>query len=548
MDPCHFSPNLSSRSSQHPRRRRPCDRCHTVREKCRWGADDGDACERCSRLRFDCHTNRPVARAGRKARLTTGNRLPLRTGQSVLSAVEPYELSVRSGVDSHSPTTTSTCSEYSFESSPTTQTVTSRSTPRKQVELLEGIALFPELSDVEFHLLQLIAHKQTDVDKYLIGSSFRDQHQQAFIDHLAVPVVRDAFIACAPLLLEHRGVQQFAKSQLTGVTHKRAAAAIASLRQLQIDDDHDLLTVLILGVALVTFATHHGGELLLCRHILGLVKPLYDAGWSYPLTQRLGADGISCVICLLGTETMDCLIRCKLPTMKIRPGDLDETVDRFIGISAPLLTHFHELCEVAKVIYDSDCRHGALITDESVEITLTEIEEANTNWQPSIPKTNLNSFTPTEVILMFAQAKVLRLTALLVLHRLRYAFGTEDSVALAMANTILDELNLVISLTGQTIPFVDFAYLLSCFEITKAQERRAVLEKSHLIVDFSPRWHEQIQTWIVSFWAVRDKKASAPIYWEDINAYLPDGSSLHARPPRKAPLSPLRYHDASAVG
>ncbi|KAK4939265.1 hypothetical protein LTR10_020462 [Elasticomyces elasticus] len=539
MDSSH-SPKPLLRSSQHPRRRKPA-------RKVSWDADDGDACERCSRLMFDCHTNRPVARAGRKARLATGNRLQLRTGQSVLSAAEPYQPSVRSGDGSHSPTTTSTYSELSFESSPTTHIVTSRFTPRKQVDLLHSITLFPELSDVEFHLLQLIAHKQTDVDKYLIGSSFRDQHQQAFIDHLAIPFVRDAFIACAPLLLEHRGVQQLAKSQLTDVSHKRAAAAIASLRQLEVHDDHDLSMVLILGVALVTFATHHGGELLLCRHILGLVKPLYDTGWSYSLTQRLNADGISCFICLLGTETMDCLIRCELPTMKIRPGDLDETVDRFIGISAPLLTHFYELCALAKEIHDSEYRRGALLTNETVEITLTKIEESVTNWQPSIARTNLNSFTPTEVILMFAQAKVLRLTTLLVLHRLRYAFGAQDSVALAMANTILDELNLVISLTGQTIPFVDFAYLVSCFEITKAQERQAVLEKSHLIVDFSPRWHNQIQTWIVSFWAARDKEASGSIYWEDINAYLLDDSSRHARPPRKARLSPFRYHDASVV-
>ncbi|KAI1622600.1 putative Zn(II)2Cys6 transcription factor [Exophiala viscosa] len=407
--------------------------------------------------------------------------------------------------------------------------------PRKQIDLLHGITFFPELSDVEFHLLHLILHKQTDVDKYLIGSSFRDQHQQAFIDHLAIPFVRDAFIACAPLLIERRGIHQLAKAQLTDVSNKRAAAAIASLRQLQVHDDHDLSTVLILGVALVTFATHHGGELLLCRHILGLVKPLYDTGSSYSLTQRLGADGISFLVCLLGTETMDCLIRCEVPTMKVRPGDLDDAVDRFIGISAPLLTYFHELCAVTKKICDSGYRRSDGVVVEVVEKALTEIGDAVTMWEPRVLACSLtDQYTPTEVVLMFAQAKVLRLTALLVLHRLRYAFGTQDGVALAMANAILDELNMVVNLTGQTIPFVDFAYLISCFEITKPWERRAVLEKSHLIVDFSFRWREQIKTWIVSFWAVKDSDAGRSMHWEDIHAYLPDSESPRAHIQRNA--------------
>lgn len=468
-------------------------------------------------MRFDCRTNRPAVRAGRKARLVKGNRLPLQTEKPVLSETEPHEVALLHDTDWQ---TTSSLSDFS---SPASQSITSP-TFQQQVDNLRSITLFPDWSHDEFNLLDIILHKQTKVDKYLIGPSFRDQHQQAFVNHLnaATPFVSDALIACAPLLLGNQGVQQRAKYRHLG--YRRAAAAIASLRHFEVHGDHDLSMVLILGVALVTFATHHsGGELLLCRHILGLVKSRYDDGYS--LTRRLGSDGVSFLICLLGTETMDCLIRCEIPTMKIRPGDLDEVVDRFIGISAPLLSHFYELCQVARLIRHSSCRRGDVLACETVEKALTELEEAITNWQPSVSACSLTvagRFTSTEVVLMSAQAKILRLTALLVLHRLRHAFGTRDDVAFEMANAIQDELDLVIRLTGQTIPFVDFAYLISSLEVTNPLERRAVLGKSHLVVDFSPRWREQVETRILSFWAAKDHKARGPIYWDDLGEIFGD--------------------------
>lgn len=375
---------------------------------------------------------------------------------------------------------------------------------------------------MEFHLIESILYKQTDVDKYLIGSSFRDQHQQAFANHLkaAMPLVRDAFIACAPLLLGHQDDQQLAEYQDIG--HKRAAAAIASLRNLKVHHDHDLSTVLILGVALVTFATHYsGGELLLCRHILGLVKDrCADSGF---LSQRLDSDTLSFLICILGTETIDCLMRCEIPTIQIRPGDLDEVVDRFIGICAPLLVHFYDICKVAKLIRHGCYRRGNVLMSASLGKTLTEIEDAVTSWQPNVPADFLaGRFTPTEVVLMLAQVKVLRFAALLVLHRLRYAFGTQDGKGLAMAHAVLHELNIVIRFTGKSVPFGDLAYMVSCLEITDPSERQAVLEESLRIVDISPRFRHQVETWIVSFWAVRDDENSPPHYWDNLVAYLQD--------------------------
>ena len=49
--------------------RRACDRCHTVKERCRWIHGQGE-CERCQRLHSPCQTRRPTKPSGRKPRHT----------------------------------------------------------------------------------------------------------------------------------------------------------------------------------------------------------------------------------------------------------------------------------------------------------------------------------------------------------------------------------------------------------------------------------------------------------------------------------------------
>ena len=121
---------------------------------------------------------------------------------------------------------------------------------------------------------------------------------------------------------------------------------------------------------------------------------------------------------------------------------------------------------------------------------------------------------------MLTQAKVLRLAALLVLHRLRFAFGTHADKATAISRSILDELHLMIQLTGRSVPFVDFAYLIASFEITDPRERVAALAESYLIVDFSARAREELENWLISFWAARDDESGHDIYWEDVQSCI----------------------------
>lgn len=493
-------------------RRRPCDRCHGVKERCRWLQGNASACERCARLNFDCQSVRRVGRKGRKAKLASGNRLLLRRTEVDISCETPQSSSPTSSNESLPASTPSHAGSLS-----SLDVSTIDNSPRIEVD--RAISMFPDVTNSEFRLLETMLDRQIDVDKYLLGPSFREQHRQTFIDHIRIgmPLVKDAFIACATLLVKKDDLQ-LAPSR--GIGYRRAAAAVASLRELELHHSHDVSLVLIFGMAMVTFALHHsGGEASLCRRVLGLVKPLHDKDLS--LIQKLGVDGVSFLICLVGTETTICLLQCQVPSIRLREHDFENLVDRFIGVSASILSYMYDVCGLAQLVHRSQCRRGNLLVDESISKALARMEEKVEQWQPSVPKDFLEGhFTTTEVILMLTQAKVLRLAALLVVHRLRYAFGTYMAKAKAISGGILDELNLVLYLTGKSMPFVDLAFFIACLEIMNPEERASALERSRRIVDFSERTHDEIESWLISFWTTIDIEGHPPIYWDDIGQII----------------------------
>ncbi|KEF58467.1 uncharacterized protein A1O9_06393 [Exophiala aquamarina CBS 119918] len=509
-------PHLTSPHLVLAQRRRPCDRCHSIKERCRWQPGDASNCERCSRLNFSCRSDRRFAKKGRKARLATGNRLVLRRTEIDI----PYETpQLSSPISSTESLVTSTSSSAAF--SPGVDFETSDN--EYAIEIDRGISIFPDLTGFEFRLLDTMLHRQIDVDKYLIGPSFREQHCQTFIDHLRIgmPLVKDAFIACATLLVSKEDSQLV---PYRGIGYRRAAAAVASLRELQIYDSRDVSIVLIFGMAMVTFALHHlGGEASVCRHVLGLVKPLYESDFS--LMKRLGSDGTSFLICLLGTETTICLLQCQVPSIRLREDDFEQLVDRFIGVSVSMLTYMYDICQLAHLIRQSQCRLGNLLMDEGIHRALAKTEIAVEEWQPSVPKDFLDGrFTPAEVVLMLTQAKVLRLTTSLIIHRLRYAFGTYGGKAKAISRAILDELTLVLRLTGRSMPFADITFFVACLEITNSEERAAALMRSRRIVDFSDRTHDEIESWLISFWNIMDNENCPAIYWDGIGPIIFGGA------------------------
>jgi hypothetical protein len=397
------------------------------------------------------------------------------------------------------------------------------------LELCQRLVLLPDLSSLEMHLLDATLHKQMRVDKYIIGPSFREQHLQAFVDHLDAGLVhlKDAFIACASVLVGDERLRQLALGQQVGF--RRAAAAVAALRSSTVHRDHDLSVILILGVSMVTFAFHSDGGAPepMCSYILGLVKACCRQG-ERSLRRRLGDNGIAFLVCLLGTETEACLVKCEVPTLQIREYEIGECVDRFIGVSLPMFAYYYDVCVLAKrmraraaACAGSKDQEPEPEPEPDVHAALAELEGAVEKWQPVVPRDFLTGrFAPAEVTLMLSQSKVLRLTGLLILHRLRYAYGHQDGRAGAMANAILSELETVLRLTGRSVPFAEMPHLAASFEVT-GDEREEQLAKSDKIVDFSPHVCREHKAWLTAFWAVRDRlDHTKSIYWHHVQAYI----------------------------
>ncbi|OAQ62802.1 Zn(II)2Cys6 transcription factor [Pochonia chlamydosporia 170] len=435
-----------------------------------------------------------------------------------------YSHDATSPVDLGSPSSVTSVKREQIATSPTGDLTAPTSSPgTPKFELYQRVVLFPDLSRLEMCLLDAAFHKQMNVDKYLIGPSFREQHLQAFADHLDAGMIhlKDAFIACASVLVGDQQLQQLALGQQIGF--RRAAAAVASLRSsaVTVHRDHDLSVILILGVAMVTFAFHNdvGAPEPMCSYILGLVKSYCRD--SHSLKRCLGDNGLAFLVCLLGTETESCLIKCEVPTLQIRVYEIDQCVDRFIGVSLPMLAYYYDVCELAKKARSSRTRSNGELKP-SIWRALKRLECHIEKWQPAVPTDFLTGrFAPAEVTLMLTQSKILRLTGLLILHRLKHAYGSQDGKAIAISSTILSELETVLRLTGRSVPFAEMPHLAASFEVNSLADRRDQLAKSDAIVDFSPFVCVEHKAWLASFWAVRDRMGDAKcIYWDDVQTYI----------------------------
>ena len=372
------------------------------------------------------------------------------------------------------------------------------------------ITLFPDLSRLELHFVDVMLHKQLQVDKFLLGPSFRDQHLQAFADQLGVGpfLVRDAFIACASLLAGNTQVESLARDQQVGF--RRAASAVATLRRSRPGRDDDPTLVLIMGVALVTFALHHatGDPLPLCQHFLQLFKSFHRDIWS------LNENTIAFLICLLGTEIEECLILCREPTLDIRFDLHYQGVDRCMGISAPMLSYFHGICVVAQ-----DIRRGNEDTRHRQRAKLQEIETNIVQWEPFTREFSDRHYSSGEVELIFAQARAMRCAGLLIIHRLQHPYGTKDAKAQPLSDTILGDLDAVFESTSRSFPFCELPHAVACLEIQDVAKRKTQLENSHRFVDFSVHVRNTHKQLLVNFWLARDL-SPGEIYWDHVQSSI----------------------------
>jgi hypothetical protein len=346
-------------------------------------------------------------------------------------------------------------------------------------------------------------------ERFLMGPTFYDVHRKMLVSHLqaSTPVMIDAYLACANSWVVANDIETTQDCQRG--SYQRAAAAMANLRSFQVSSPADVSQCLVLGASILTFALKLRVPDLsaICNGTLRLIAPVY-ASCSDPDQDELGF-----LTCMLMSELEQCLVQCRVPALRFTEPRGGAHVDRYVGLCVSLFAHFHSICEVSHAMSRA-CRDGSNGIAETIDSLVCSLQE----WQPSVPDGFCDRFTATEVAHMLCQAQVLRMAGLLIIHRLRYPYGTSDGEAEAISMSILTQLDTTYVVTKKPVKCTEVALIAACFELRDERQRRMWLDKASAMVGYSDHFKDHVRNTLRKFWYVKD--TSARVCWYDLGEKL----------------------------
>ncbi|PSR76562.1 hypothetical protein BD289DRAFT_446496 [Coniella lustricola] len=437
---------------------RACDRCHASKERCRWVADS-TSCERCSRLQHVCRNDRPAKKAGRR----------------------PRDL------------------------------------PQPERRALEVSNKISACGNVSVFELQLLERAFTDeiIEEFVVGPSFCKSHRQLLISQIvsSADSLGNAFLACSLSWASDTEGSALDTAQVNAC-YRRASSALATLRSLDISNTEQMSHCITLGCLILTFTLKLRiyDMVTICSQTLNLIKPVYD------LQRDPNPDEVALVSTLIVTELVECLLECKMPTLRYRTPLSAEYVDRYVGLSYSLLPHLHDICALSLALSrNNPC--------DSIEMqnALNSIESTVAKWQPSVPVVFSKHYQAGEVALMLCQVQVLRTAGLLILYRLRHPFGSNNAAAQFMSLSILTQLETTFKVTGKSIKCTEMALaiIVACFELQE-EERKYWLKKIWTLVGYSTQFKEYVESIVSSLWTSMDTAKN--IFWYNMHKYTGKGS------------------------
>lgn len=446
-----------------------CDRCYRLKERCERPSVT-DSCARCNRLDLSCATVRPPRPAGRRPHRKPGN---CRRDSGPMSSLPGVN-----GVADTSP---------------------------PLFDIAIWLAGSSHLRQEEKEKLLFLLGRPENLDCYVVSPNFRDAEQRSLAAPLpaALPVLKDAYLACAGALKSmHPDLAAEVADQDVNLRH--ASTAMTTLRALPVASPQDAALCLTLGISLALFVYSAIGQGVyeISRHCLSMARPFVE-------TDTLDSDAQPWLTFLVLLETTECLVHRQRPTIRLpTQGRLSEgsAVDRHLGLCAPLLSCYHDLCVVSHSLANTtDASYMALIEEQ-----LRRIQADVQAWQPSQPASFLEQFNSAEVVHLLAQARSYRLAALLVGHRLRCVFGEQDGQADIWANEIMTELRLARWLTGRSTRCVTLPFVAAAIELRDPAARVKALRDVDEYVDrFTPVVQRATKTFLSRVWRERDSKLTA---------------------------------------
>lgn len=466
---------------------RSCDRCYTSKERCIW-APGSLTCERCARIGHACRSKRPIKRVGRPPGgylSSSMKRTKLGTQKSDMSAK-------RNKNTATTVTTTTTLAPAMVEGS-IGQTLLST---------IEG------LGQPELDLLNRTIHQDDFTEQFVIGPSFYHGHRQKLVFHLLSSrrIVLDAYLAFALSCGDQAQVN---------TSYKKAASALFTLRSIQIKDHLDITSCLMLGWQLLHFVFQLGGREILqvCSQTLSLLKPHYAAGKHFETSH------LSFLTSIVLTETAECLMMTKLPTLKLQHAEASSQIDGCVGLCTGLLLHLYDLAAI-NVDMQHRSRQGQYKAKglPDLRTRLEGVRLKIRDWKPQLQTKIFTKFTALEVAHMLCQHQIMQTAALLIIHRLQHRFGKEDGTASALASTILSQIDLTVHVTGKSPLCVDLPLIVACLEVEDDSAREQRLRSLSAIGRHSAVFCDRIKSMVMQVWTAR--RQGRIVFWHDIGHLL----------------------------
>ncbi|QPG93664.1 hypothetical protein C2857_001574 [Epichloe festucae Fl1] len=418
------------------------------------------------------------------------------------------------------------------ESLPSTATSSSSVDDTAGSRLLPSIrkttlSAFGHLSKHELALLDRAVHQDDFIHLFVLGPSFRESHRQKLVFHLlsSHQTVLDGYLAFA-LSMGGDEVQ-------VNNSYRHAASALVTLRSLSAtatdpSQADSASSCLILGWQMLHFVFKiGGGELLeICNQTLSLIKPHFSShgGFSGETTY------LSFMTSLVLTETAECLFKTRLPTVRMDHPAATTRIDGCVGLCTSLLPYLHDLAVLNHAMGASRRSSKSLEAGNKKELLqqpraemnwakpLAILERRVRSWQPNVPPDFCHGFTTIEAAHMMCQAQVMQTAALLIIHRLRYPYGTQDATARALSSSILDAMYLALNATGK-VPFcLDLPLIVANFEVSDPSARVQNVSRFTSIGSYSSVFRTRIWTMLSLVWGA--KHGQSDMHWYDLGDIL----------------------------
>lgn len=347
-------------------------------------------------------------------------------------------------------------------------------------------------------LLSFFLGQPGSLDHFVVCPSFHDEQQHALAVQLpTVPLLKDAFLACAATL---KHLQSGTADDLDADASIRyISKAVNALRSLPASCLQDAAVYHQLG-SLLAFSIHSSigaGVAEISRYCLSAASSL-----SRETTSDAQTDPWQSFLIL--QETMDCILYRLKPTLRINTS-ASPMIDRRLGLCLPLLPHYQDLCVISNSILN------ATDVDELARLQkqLDDIRGIVEPWQPSNMDQLVGKFDSAEIVHLLAQAKLYRLGALLLGHRLRYPFGQQDAQGEIWSREIMMELDMAKRVTKRIMRFVTLPFVIAAVEAQGESLRHQALLLVHDCVDqYAPPLQKVTKEFLSRIWHERDMKTT----------------------------------------